>query len=548
MTTSGFLSSSREGKLPEARIYHPPLDLEPEPPVVAEKKVNMKKIFEGIKRNDEQNKKKDAIKEEPIAEKEPEKARAVEVAENEREKEKEREKEEREREKEKEKAKKKRNKEKVMEEFAFFEKGKEKTLSKDIKPIASETKTVDPTSQKLSIFRKISKIRDPESLPPSSSSQGVAAPRSFNENLEIASAPVMPTDESSVSKSSRIPIAESLPVHSFETSSNKPEVDKKERKLKRDRNDFKGNAEPMKEKKSKKLMKSSGKDQSFSSKEEHFMDQLPHVIKEEKSNASVSDVVEIPKKKRGRPPRVAMTPEPMEHSHLTGSSPTPTGLFVPPPPSSKPFFPYPPHFSVPGLIPPPLFQNVPFNLLGMPLGMPPPASITYSNRESPVTPRAPSPSPLFFTPPQPKGESMNRNMLVTSPTKSPLNIVDSLPESTEMPYDASARDESGKKKEKRDKKEKEKEKKKKDKDKEKNSKEEDVGTPCPKKTKKEKKKEKKEKEKDKLKEKEAEALPSTVPKITFKFGAHASPRPQTPESTPKLQVTFKIMLSFIQTC
>ena len=494
MTTSGFLSSSREGKLPEARLYHPPVDCEPESSV--DKKVNMKKIIEGTNKSDENTKKKDKVAvEEPIFEKEPENVADVV-------------------EKEKEKTKKKRNKEKVMEEFDFF--AKEKTLS--IKPIVPETKALDPTNQKLSIFRKISKIRDPES---SSSSQ---AARASSESLEIPGSSFSSADEVGTPKSSKI--AETPSSSSFEMNFNKPESSKKERKQKRDRTELKESVEFIKETKvkSKKLVKSTGKDQFFPPKEETIVDQL-NQSKEEKSNTVGLNMVEpSPKRKRGRPPRVAaMTPEPtMDLSRMAGTpSPTPSGLFVPPP--NKPFFPYPTHFPTPGGFPPPFFQNlpVPLNLLGInPLNIPHP-------NQSPVTPRAPSPSPLFFSPPPP-AKSESRNMFIPSPTKSPLNIVDSLPESAEMSGDANLREESTKKKDKRDKKEKEK--KKKDKKLKDKFKEDDV---TGKKNKKEKKKEKKEKEKSKERE---EILPSpvpSVPKITFKFGAHASPSP-TPESTPKL--------------
>ena len=57
MTTSGYLSSSREGKLPETKIKKVCLETELDHSLPFEKKVNMKKVFEGIKKSDESSKK-----------------------------------------------------------------------------------------------------------------------------------------------------------------------------------------------------------------------------------------------------------------------------------------------------------------------------------------------------------------------------------------------------------------------------------------------------------------------------------------------------------
>ena len=64
MTTSGYLSSSREGKLPESRMPRPIVDLESETLPSSEKKVTMKKLIEGIKKGEEISKRKDREKEE----------------------------------------------------------------------------------------------------------------------------------------------------------------------------------------------------------------------------------------------------------------------------------------------------------------------------------------------------------------------------------------------------------------------------------------------------------------------------------------------------
>ena len=89
-------------------------------------------------------------------------------------------------------------------------------------------------------------------------------------------------------------------------------------------------------------------------------DHLP--IKEESPTASTAQPT--PKKKRTRkepaPPAAELSLERPQTPEIQ----TPVAPILP---STKPFFPYPNHFPVPGLIPPPLFQNVPFNLLGMPM-------------------------------------------------------------------------------------------------------------------------------------------------------------------------------------
>ena len=72
-----------------------------------------------------------------------------------------------------------------------------------------------------------------------------------------------------------------------------------------------------------------------------------------------------PKKKRARkdPTAAAAVEMSMERPQTPEIQTSAASILA----SSKPFFPYPNHFPVPGLIPPPLFQNVPFNLLGMPM-------------------------------------------------------------------------------------------------------------------------------------------------------------------------------------
>merc|ERR1712071_99379 len=77
---------------------------------------------------------------------------------------------------------------------------------------------------------------------------------------------------------------------------------------------------------------------------------------------------------------------------------------------NKPFFPFPNHFPVPGLIPPPLFQNVPFNLLGMPLGvgLRPPLGVPPLNLSNQMMARqqsSPLPTPSTLpAPPSPPAQ------------------------------------------------------------------------------------------------------------------------------------------------
>ena len=73
MTTSGYLSSSREGKLPESRRISVEADLEAEPSPPIDKKITMKKIIEGMKRPEEPVKKLKEIEE--VIEKKPEKVK-----------------------------------------------------------------------------------------------------------------------------------------------------------------------------------------------------------------------------------------------------------------------------------------------------------------------------------------------------------------------------------------------------------------------------------------------------------------------------------------
>ena len=55
MTTSGYLSSSREGKLPETKLRKTLTDQDLDSFPVIEKKLNMKKVLEGIKKSDDRN-------------------------------------------------------------------------------------------------------------------------------------------------------------------------------------------------------------------------------------------------------------------------------------------------------------------------------------------------------------------------------------------------------------------------------------------------------------------------------------------------------------
>lgn len=504
----GFLSSSREGKLPEARINRSGLDLDSDLPVV-EKKVNMKKLIEGVKKTDEVLKRKEN-KEAEIIEKDPEQ------------------------DKEKERTKKK--KPKVLEEFAFFEKEKASASNKvgtshEIKP------PTDSTKQKLNIFRKIPKSRDSEGISPSGLRSLADQAESSTTVESIPGENVGPAPETSTATLSG---SEAMPSTSNDGSRVKPS--KKERKVKPPKDTVGASLREesalfMKESKpvSKKEKSTPWISESFphGSGDAAESDERRSTVKDKaidgKSGASNSDSVDLPKKKRSRP-STARPPSDQNDAFPTqtheATCPT-SGLAAPP---AKPFFPFPSQFPVPGLIPPPLFQNVPFNLLGMPLGLRPPMAMPHP-AFGPVTPNvsSPVPPPSFFTPPRNEGTPKSHP---TTKKTSP-NIVDSLPEAAGMliagPSSAVAINDGEQptvKKEKREKKDKEKKKK------DKKLKDKDKSDDNDRKMKREKKKDKKDKSRDK------EEGISTVPKITFKFGAApVSPRSQTPESTPKVSVT-----------
>ena len=586
MTTSGYLSSSREGKLPESRMPRPLPESEPEPTQVPEKKVTMRKLIEVFRKDEATKKNKDTEREEEKErekerEKEKEKERErerEEAAEKEKEREKELEKEkekEKEKEPEKEKEKKekpkRKRKEKVMEEFNFFdEKAKEKApvIGKSSSPVVETKLQADPTKQKLNIFRKITKTKelDHQATP----SPGPSADRSITPvgTLDKLSQPYQSSshDESDAGRVSpavapgtpfiprtpEAPMPLLPPAKKVVKNERKPKV----RKVKAADAQLFPTPQPLPEKMAVR------EEPPWSAKEETTALWAPESVREEPKAkdqpASTFDSMSPPaKKKRSRPVRV-----PSDVVPPTSGEPPPTPEMPPPTPptptgltATKPFFPFANPFGAPGLIPPPLFQNLPFNLLGMapglrpPLGLPPhlaPLGLAGANLPMFLPQAAKIEAAAVKTPSPPKPAPL-------STAKSPerRDIVDSLPDSgppppPQLPQPAAigaGDDETlgpaallNKKKDKREKKEKgDKEKKKKekkfkgdkadvkdDKDKEK-------------KIKKEKKKERKDKEKAKVDVEVSSMAPSTVPKITFKFGAAPnSPRPATPESTPKL--------------
>ena len=556
MTTSGYLSSSREGKLPETKIKKVCLETELDHSLPFEKKVNMKKVFEGIKKSDESSKKyeerdsdlvkklNEIIKDREIEneegkivqleetketdiEKEEKRERNKEKErvrdqekEKEREVEKDRESEKAKKDKivvkeqEKEKMKKKRSKEKLLEEFAFFEKDK----STSFKP--SELTTVDSTKQKLNIFKKLSKTKDVDNhassrtaVPPTH-----RVPPSGTNEFEKESAALF--DEVAFKGLSDVLLSSNSEAFFNEN----PKVSKKERKLKtkNDRYSFVPEVETVDGQSKGRSGTDFCKVDSVDSREETILQSDSTSgggkLSQSKPKMMIGHGVDLPKKKRGRPSRM-MTPELGETQiaevvpivHAESSIP-------------KSFFPFSPHFPVTGLIPQPFIPNVPFNLLGVPpLGLRSPIGIPSSNMLPSVGLIANNSSPTDFCTTS-KGDSAHKVLPLPSPTTKSPNIVDSLPESS-LHVDTCEGDVGlSKKKEKRDKKEKEK-KKKKIKGK--------VSDEQERKAKREKKKEKKDKEKDKEKCKEKEEI--TVPKITFKFAAAPiSPNPSTTDSTPKL--------------
>lgn len=590
MTTSGYLSSSREGKLPETKLRK--MSADPELDTLAEKKVNMKKVLEGIKKSDERNsdfgKKpneipkdrevglceekrltREIIKEGEDCKKErsKEKSERGTDRENERdnefesvserpyevikqhdkekekdqekemevEKAKEREKEqdkvkfcEKEKEKEKEKLKKKRGKEKLLEEFAFFEKEKVVSL-KTSEPVSS----VDSTKQKLNIFKKrTGKTRDQDNQSIDRQTPRISLhSRIATESTDMLDKSVIETFSSGPSKSQ----TEGASPSKIEltTSYEKPKIAKKDRKLKSKRDRYEYSSEAMeavgdhhKRKPGKDFLKADPTFFKSESLESIESTSFGKVNLNKINNPLTNDNSEPPKKKRGRPR--ATTPEQSEpSSELVASTHVESSLV---PSIPKPFIPFTSHFPVPGLIPPPF---IPLNLLGIPpMGLRSPLVIPPSTSTGPNATNMSSLSPVTHH----KGDSLNRIQSMTSPTSKSPNIVDSLTESADMSMDAvlSCGEEDSsvnKKKEKREKKDKEKRKK----DKKLKGK---VSDDLDKKAKREKKKEKKDKEKEKDKpDKKEKEENITVPKITFKFAAApTSPPPPSAalEITPKM--------------
>ena len=215
MTTSGYLSSSREGKLPEPRLLSVEADFnrEPSPPMMEKKVVTMKKIIEGMKRPDESSRKKDKDKDsEDIVDKKLEKVKEK-------------------TEKAAEKSKKKRKeKEKEMEEFAFFEK-KEKP-NKAFNVLSSEPAKVQSPKQKLNIFRKLNKSREAESVSPSP----VTRPAPLSDHLDsklVHDAPEVepPATPPGTPLTPRTPSYD-VPLTPSSSSSSSKKLAKKEKKLK----------------------------------------------------------------------------------------------------------------------------------------------------------------------------------------------------------------------------------------------------------------------------------------------------------------------------
>ena len=479
MTTSGYLSSSREGKVAESK---PSKSFFEDAETPQERKTSSKKSLSIAKRLEESaitfekpapqqiEKQPELIEKRPPAI--PEKVSVPEppaVSEIVKEKEKP---------VEKEKAKKKRPKQ-VMEEFNFF--GKDQGKSLVSKPPPPEPKPSSDLAKKLSIFKKTPKSKPVES-------------------------PIVPveskTDYARPEPPARAPSVQDFIKHPQEIETHKPaegvdfdKLSKKEKKLNKKKEKMKIRESMIESDKFVSESLKVDKDFSYGYHQPPVESPLTEIDREEHS-----------KKKRARISDSLITEKPLE-AEPSQSDAGP----------SKMFFPYSPQFPVQTAIPPPqLFPNVPFNLLaGLPL-----AGVR------PLLGNVPAPMPSTPVTRPPSATQPER----ISPSKSPINIVDSLPDSGETfsPVEETSEEPGGhaKKKEKRDKKDKEKKKKdKKNKDRDKDEE---------KKLKRDKKKEKKDKEKLKTKEKE-EAV-SSVPKITFKFGApstSSSPCPMV-ESTPKL--------------
>lgn len=388
----GFISSSREGKLPEIKSDLTYSDQEPhgfEHQQLIDKKISMKKMIEGIKKLDDSEKKKTDKESEKFLEQE----QIKEV-------------------KEKEKIKKKR-KEKVMEEFAFFDKEKPPTL----KASSTETKLLtDSTKQKLvgSIFRKNPKTTKDGS---ESTGSGVHSP---SENS------TQPSSSGGESKTS---------IHPTSDHSTFQNILKKEPKIKLVKFGADRTKSPEVKEKDKKPISRRDKSSSswMTSDDIMELEERPGSstdrIASEKLVSNHAEPLGPSKKKRGRPAKVALTQEPKQSYNPlmqeTISLPS-TGSSVHPP--ANPFYPFPSHFPVPGLIPPPLFQNVPFNLLGMPLGLRPPMPSFPSHGGTPL---CGNPSSLAIPAALLTSQREDSQSKLASPAKkTAANIVDSLPESS----------------------------------------------------------------------------------------------------------------------
>ena len=535
MTTSGYLSSSREGKLPETKMRKLFFDSEPENVAVLEKKVNIKKIFEGIKKSDEkdfdvlnkynvQKEREEVIEQERKSQQELIKDGEVNkdvkcdrVKERERDKEKDMDRlPEKEKDRERDKVKRKRNKEKLLEEFAFFEKDKSFSAK------TSEC-SIDSTKQKLNIFKRLTKTREVDHQPSRSS----ASIRISTETLDT-------TDKLLISNSDGCAASSqddtSPVVMDNETATNdKSKVSKKERKLKVKKDhssiflDFEDRCDQIRCKIARDPLRS----ESSMSKGEQEQNEEANSTKPTMMKSKNADNQDLLRKKRSR---VRVSDVELTQSSQISESVNSSHTESPIPSISKPpFFPFPSHFPVPGLIPTPFIPNVPFNLLGVPpVGLRSPLGISPANISSGVGSLTMNTTPLgIFT--SPKADPNSKISTLSTPVSKSPNIVDSLPESIEVSTKVFTEEDliSSKKKEKKDKKEKEKKKK------EKKIKEKFVDD-HEKKAKREKKKEKKDKEKDKEKLKDRDET-VMVPKITFKFSAAPSSSPPPAlDMAPKL--------------
>ena len=567
MTSSGYLSSSREGKLPETKIRKFAVDSDAnEFHPAAEKKLNMKKVLEGIKKTEE---KQETVKIQrqilPSAEAGPssDELPAVPVAaiqpereEKEEAKEKEVAVVEKSKEKEKEKLKKKnRVKEKLLEEFAFFEtpsaasaasaSAVSSTKIESASPSVPDSAASSSSKQKLSVFKKFSnKSRDP---PESLSPRSLTPSRPLCDSLDrIHHNPPSSGIVAPEGTSGRGGI-ESKTESEQSDPGGKQKSSRKEKKIKNRKHPA---GDPLPE-----LEIPAGTvefhEESRRKSAKIGFDPPPEVLESNiashkgnkrkmAANASASPSAGNPadgephKRKRGRPSTRMPTPEVAAGREESIRNYSPTDHPHPPDASAlhpmlpKPFFPFASaRFAAPGLIPAPFMPpNVPFNLLGVPpIGLRSPLGIP--------------PSGLMAMPPALPEKTQKSPNIVDSLTGSSQDVP--LPPPPPPPPESHPADEDStanvKRKEKKEKKEKEKKKKdKKLKDKT------HGGDDAERKAKRDKKKEKKDKEKEKEKSfdfgsKRDKEENVTVPKITFKFSgtASASPTPTIVESVgPKL--------------